>query len=129
VKVTVLVCGGRDFADAELLNEELDALHQGGLIGRLVHGAAPGADTLAGEWALRNNVPIRAYPADWKTHGPKAGPIRNQYMLDAQLPYMVLAFPGGRGTADMVRRAKRAGILTVSVKRTRAASIPMHSDT
>jgi hypothetical protein len=48
--------------------------------------------------------------ADWNTHGRAAGPIRNQRMLDEVKPELVVAFPGGRGTADMVRRAREAGV-------------------
>lgn len=44
------------------------------------------------------------------TNGKAAGPIRNQRMLDEGKPDLVVAFPGGRGTADMVRRAKAAGV-------------------
>jgi hypothetical protein len=46
---------------------------------------------------------------DWKRHGPAAGPMRNQRMLDWG-PDLVVAFAGGKGTADMVRRARAAGV-------------------
>jgi hypothetical protein len=55
-------------------------------------------------------VPIDVYVAQWKKHGRAAGPIRNQRMLDEGKPDLVVAFPGGRGTADMIRRAERAGV-------------------
>lgn len=63
----ILVCGGRDFNERELVIGWLTGLHFGnkGPIDVLIHGAAKGADTLAAEWALRNNVPTLAYPADW----------------------------------------------------------------
>ncbi len=47
--------------------------------------------------------------AKWETYGKAAGPIRNREML-LNLPALVVAFPGGKGTADMVRQAERAGI-------------------
>lgn len=50
------------------------------------------------------------YPADWEKHGRAAGPIRNEKMLIVGTPDMVLAFPGGRGTADMIRKAEAAGL-------------------
>ena len=53
---------------------------------------------------------IELFPADWKVRGRAAGHIRNQQMLDEGRPHLVVAFPGGRGTADMVRRARAAGI-------------------
>lgn len=57
--------------------------------------------------------PVRAFPADWHRDGKAAGPIRNRRMLLEGMPDLVVAFPGGRGTADMVRRARAAGIEVV----------------
>jgi hypothetical protein len=65
---------------------------------------------LAGECAKQAGLSIEVYPADWKKHGRSAGPIRNQHMLDVGKPNLVIAFPGGRGTADMMKRAEKAGI-------------------
>lgn len=48
----VLVCGGRDYADAKSLGMVLDAAHSANPIVCLIHGAARGADTLAADWAL-----------------------------------------------------------------------------
>lgn len=103
----ILVCGGRDFADQALLDRTLDELGPCAVI----HGDAPGADRLAKRWALDRAVPQRPYPADWRRHGRRAGPLRNQLMLDRERAIsLVVAFPGGTGTADMVRRATARGI-------------------
>jgi len=63
------------------------------------------------------HCPVEVYRADWKTHGKKAGPIRNQLMLDVGTPDLVLAYPSTRfaskGTMDMVERARKAGVRTV----------------
>lgn len=115
----VLVCGGRDFSDRERFDW---TMVQCGLFGDVVtviiHGGAPGADQMAGQWALDHGVPAEVYPADWQAHGKAAGPIRNQRMLDEGRPDLVVAFPGGKGTADMVRRAKAAGVEVIEVGRT-----------
>lgn len=113
----LLVCGGRDFSDHDAMNKTLDEWHFDGLdpVEVLIHGAAPGADRLAYGWANARGVPALAYPADWTRHGRAAGPIRNQQMLEEGRPDLVIAFPGGRGTADMVRRAKDAGIVVVEI--------------
>jgi hypothetical protein len=108
--VKVLVCGGRDFADKEWLVAELDHLHHASKITLLVNGGAPGADTLASNWAITRGIAVSVYRADWEKYGRAAGPIRNQEMLDSEKPDAVLAFPGGRGTADMVARAKLFGV-------------------
>ena len=106
----VLVCGGRDYRDKTRLSRVLDFVHKERGIGVLIHGAARGADTLAAEWARVAGVQTEAFPADWATHGKKAGPIRNQQMLDEARPDAVVAFPGGSGTADMIARSKAAGL-------------------
>jgi len=87
-----------------------------GPITSVIAGGANGADTMAKHLAHAWNVPFRMFRADWNTHGKAAGPIRNQRMLDEGKPDLVVAFPGGRGTADMVRRAKAAGVLVREIQ-------------
>lgn len=109
----VLVCGGRDFGDAGVVFRKL------GEVGAtmVMHGAcATGADVYADRWALEHGVYCVRFPADWERHGRSAGPRRNQRMLEEGRPDLVLAFEGGRGTADMVNRAKRAGVPVIEVK-------------
>lgn len=129
-KHTLLVCGGRTFgrvpdiippdsyedfllkAEQEqmLLREALNRIKETVEIEALVEGDAKGADRLAGCWAVENDIPNKKYPADWKKHGKGAGPIRNQVMLDEENITLVVAFPGGDGTKDMIDRAKKAGL-------------------
>ncbi len=82
---------------------------------RILTGAGTGADTDIIDWCVVSGVPWEEFPADWKKYGKKAGPIRNQQMLDEGQPEVVIAFPGGRGTADMVRRAKKKGIEVIEI--------------
>lgn len=105
----VLVTGGREFDDLELLEMTLDTIHAAQGFAVLIHGAASGADSLAGEWAARNGIEVLACPADWKRYGRRAGPLRNRQMLDLS-PDLLVAFPGGRGTADMIAAAKERGV-------------------
>lgn len=106
----VLVCGGRDFRDKELLNQVLNDLAKVEVIDCIIEGDAEGADRLAGFWAKKHHVDLLLYPADWNRHKKSAGPIRNQKMLDEGKPDLVIAFPGGKGTAHMVKIAKEAGV-------------------
>lgn len=126
----LLVCGGRDFENRSYLRAALDfadecARAEGDPIEVVIQGAqrkeredgtVVGADWLAREWALDNGLSVQDFPADWRKHGRAAGPIRNQQMIDIGEPDAVIAFPGGRGTADMVRRARAAGIPTKEMK-------------
>lgn len=71
---------------------------------------AKGADELGFDWAISRGVVTERYRADWDKFGKSAGPIRNQQMLTKGVPDLVIAFPGGVGTADMINRAEKAGI-------------------
>lgn len=117
----VLVCGGRDFLDGEFVGIVLTRIHKETPITLLIQGGAMGADSLAREWARGAMVPNRTYEADWLKHGKAAGPIRNLQMLTDGKPDMVVAFPGGRGTANMVDQARLAGVPTDFADRDRNA--------
>jgi len=75
----------------------------------IIHGNYSGVDTLASKYAVEINRPSAAVNAYWFTNGPKAGPMRNGWMLELT-PDVCVAFPGGSGTADMKRQARDAGI-------------------
>lgn len=112
----ILVCGGRDFDNWDLLSDTLDFESDYAVRGNvIIQGGAIGADFLARVWAVDRRVSYEEYPADWKKYGKAAGPIRNQQMLDEGKPDLVVAFPGGFGTADMVRRARKAGVEVIEV--------------
>lgn len=113
----ILVCGGREYgkqpAEREQFAEAMRKYAFGAQL--IISGGARGADTLAFYWATAKGIPAQEYPADWDRLGSFAGHVRNQKMLDEGKPHLVIAFPGGRGTADMTRRARKAGIPVVVV--------------
>jgi hypothetical protein len=113
VPIRVLVCGGRNYADYHTVFEVLDGLHRSRGVSTIIQGGALGADRFAKRWADEHGVPQQEYPvpdADWKRHGKRAGPMRNKWMLTDGKPDLVIAFPGGRGTASMVNLARAAGV-------------------
>jgi SLOG family YspA-like protein len=77
----------------------------------IVHGGAPGADALAGEWASAAGYREEVHPAPWNLYGAAAGPRRNARMV-ARGADICLAFPmvGSRGTWNCVELARLAGI-------------------
>lgn len=106
----VLVCGGRDYANRSAVYVTLERLYaQHGRELIIIEGGAAGADRFAADWADESGLPHAKVPALWTKHFNSAGPLRNKAMLLLK-PDLVIAFPGGRGTADMVRRAKAAGV-------------------
>jgi hypothetical protein len=109
----VLVCGGRGFNDRDMFESVMNNAASRTAFLRVIQGGASGADAMAREWCVKWRYAYEHFPADWRTHGKAAGPIRNQRMIDEGKPDLVIAFPGGRGTADMVRRAKAAGLQVV----------------
>ncbi len=116
------VVGGIDVKTAEQAEAEknhmtwvLDRVHFNQPIDELIHGGAAGADSLAGEWAKANNVPVTIFPADWKKYGKLAGYVRNQQMANTH-PDLCIAFPGGKGTENMVNVAGKEAIKVMSIK-------------
>ena len=106
----VLVCGGRNFGEWRLLQRTLSSLREARGIDLLISGGASGADDLAVRWAHHERIPACVFPANWRFEGKAAGPKRNQRMIDLGKPDVVVAFPGGRGTQDMISRAREAGL-------------------
>lgn len=102
----VLVCGGRDYRDYTRIYEVLYGME----IDCIVHGDAHGVDRIAGQWAQAQGKPVIVIPAQWDYYGKYAGPVRNAWMLQYIKVTRVVAFPGGRGTANMVKLAREAGI-------------------
>lgn len=113
----ILVTGGRSYIAHRTIRDVL-ATYDATPPPTLVHGAASGADRTAAQVATHVlGWPVEEHPADWKQHGRAAGPIRNQHMVSLGADILI-AFPGGKGTADCVRRAERAGIPVHHVEHT-----------
>lgn len=106
----VLVCGGRECLDRQKVFDTMDYCHQW-FAERfiLIQGEAKGADRLAKEWAIKHGYPHAGVPANWFYYDKPAGNIRNTSMLLLK-PQLLIAFPGGRGTADMVKKATFDGV-------------------
>jgi hypothetical protein len=94
------------------LARSLDAIDS---IEVVMQGGAGGADRLAVKWAETRSVPVVTFPANWRS-GRKAGPLRNSFMLSFGKPDLVVAFPGGVGTADIVAKASAADVRVVQVQ-------------
>lgn len=100
----LLVFGDRNWTDEVLVRRLLFNLPHL----TLIHGAARGADTIAGRVAAEFGWRVHAYPADWNRYGRAAGPIRNQQMLDEGKPEAAICFhddlSASKGSRDMAQR-------------------------
>lgn len=114
----VLVSGDRNYKKMDIIERELRKLPRDTVI---IHGAAKGADIIAGFVADRLGFKVIPFGAKWHIYGKGAGPIRNQQMIDEGKPELVLAFHDNidesLGTKDMIERAKKAGIRTILIEK------------
>jgi hypothetical protein len=122
----VLVCGGSRFKDKDALYRELDEVHENGPISLIINGGARGADYFASQWAKERDVPLRVFKADWKNLGQKAVFALNNDMLKESQPGLVIAFPGGDVTKDMIQIAISVGIEIIEPMR--EGSLPNGGD-
>lgn len=109
----VLVCGGRKCWEWAKIARALDGILEERPIGVVITGGATGADTVADRWAETRGIQRVICPAAWNgLAGRAAGHFRNRFMLSFE-PDLVVAFPGGPGTRDMVEQAKTDGVFVM----------------
>ena len=119
--LVIVAGGGRDLTwPVPRVAHELLARSGGRAVHLLLHGGARGADQAVAAAAHQLGWAVQAIPADWRRHGRGAGPIRNRQLLDQALAaaqshstprllvtVLVVAFPGGAGTASLVQLARQ----------------------
>ncbi len=117
----LLVCGDRKWSDYQKVLDTIERI----MPEVVIHGAATGADEMAGRAADALGIPVEVFPADWQKYGRAAGPIRNKQMLNEGQPDLVLAFHDdighSRGTKHMVTIAGEANVdVVIAAQRTDA---------
>ena len=106
----ILVCGGRDFDERDRMHKVLlDYIGKKRHIA-IIHGGARGADLMAKQFAIKYGIAEIQVDANWRYYDYKAGPIRNAWMLQYCEPNIVIAFPGGTGTENMIKLAIECNI-------------------
>lgn len=107
----MLICGSRRYQNAAAIERYVKSLPAGTVV---IHGGAPGADTLAGLYAKRHGLAVKVFPADWSRYGRGAGMVRNRQMLEEGRPTEVVAFvadpTNSPGTANTVLQALARGL-------------------
>lgn len=108
--IRICATGGRDYKETRLTRERLTRLNFLETIREIGVGCATGLDSDVLKWAEDNDISYRRYVADWDTIGLSAGCLRNGVMLEDFQPDKLLVFPGGVGTTDCARKARKMGI-------------------
>jgi len=103
----LLICGGRDYADYDAFTRAMNRLPFKPSI--VIEGGATGADRMGRQWAISKGIHYATVPALWDAYGLSAGGRRNSAMIILSPDYCV-AFPGGTGTADMVRQCEKYNV-------------------
>ena len=112
---TIVCTGGRQYMNYKAVAKILKML----AIDEIHVGDASGLDHIVFILGRkRRGTTVIRYKADWDKFGAAAaGPERNKRMLIAAGPKaLVVAFPGGRGTADCVKQAHGMGMLVIRVE-------------
>lgn len=118
MKSRILVCGGRDYENLEQFQRAMWYARQWFAPAFcIIQGGARGADRKAKDWGVMHGVPVIAMDANWTFYDKKAGTLRNTWMLDWAQPDLVIAFPGGTGTKNMVDQARKRGVDVWEVSR------------
>lgn len=103
-----IVAGSRGITNIDLLNR---AIRESNFkITEIVSGGADGVDSLGEQWALANEIPVKKFIPSWSIHGRAAGSMRNQVMAEYADALIAVWDGKSRGTADMIRRAKKEGL-------------------
>ncbi len=107
----VIIAGGRDFSDYQLLVEKCDKYLANKTNIEIVSGTAKGADSLGERYAKERGYSLKTFPADWAAFGKRAGYLRNEQM--ANYANALIAFWDGesRGTKHMIDIATEKGLL------------------
>ncbi len=105
----IIVAGTRDLQDRTLVFVAIDSSPWKHQITEIVSGCAQGVDQFGEEYATIKGLPVARFPADWKTHGRPAGPIRNKQMADYADALVAVWDGSSKGTKNMIDEMERIG--------------------
>lgn len=110
----IIIAGGRDFNNYELLKERCDHYLSKAITDKdniiIVSGTANGADKLGEKYAHERGFAVEQHPANWKAYGKRAGFLRNQEMAEVSDALIAFWDNKSRGTASMIDLAKKRNL-------------------
>jgi hypothetical protein len=111
----IIVNGGRNYSDLTLVEPELTKLHRYTPIDVVIHGCSGAHAGAVEHWARSRGIPIVRYPPNWERFGHRSEMLRNMFMIKDSRPDLLVAFPGGENTADLIQRAVNTGIAVLKI--------------
>ena len=116
----VVVAGGRNFDNYELLKNKLDVLlskkkEEGEEI-VIISGGARGADSLGEKYAREKGLKLDVFKANWDKFGKRAGIIRNREMGENCDGVVVFWDGVSRGSKNMIEVGNELGKIVKVVK-------------
>jgi hypothetical protein len=108
--VKVIIAGGRDFKDYDLLCRKADYYLSRQSEIEIVSGTARGTDKLGERYADERGYPIKRFPADWGTFGKRAGYLRNEDMAIYADALIAFWNQRSKGTKHMIDIAEQHGL-------------------
>ncbi len=114
----VIIAGGRDFNDYDLLCVNCDKALSLQTDIEIVSGTANGADKLGEKYAKEKGYPVKEFPADWDRYKKSAGYIRNKDMANYADALMAFWDGKSKGTKSMIELARKYGLKIKIVKYT-----------
>ncbi len=110
----VVVSGSRDWEDEQRVRDELD-FYINKEKDEILVGDQRGVDRMTKNWAYENGIKYHTYEAEWNKYGKKAGPIRNQRMVNDGDKLIAFSLIHSKGTKDTIKKAENKGMLVTSI--------------
>lgn len=103
-----IIAGSRSIINKDMVEQAIQESNFE--ITEVVCGLARGVDSLGKNWAIKNNIPVKEFPADWDTHGRKAAYLRNVEMVKYGEALIAIWDGESKGTNHVITEARKHGL-------------------
>lgn len=107
----VIIAGSRRNTSMRDVLDAVDSFPAKDKITEVVCGEAWGVDSFGKYWAIKNNIPVKSFPANWNLHGKSAGYKRNIQMAEYADALIAVSVNESKGTEHMINVAQKRGLI------------------